>query len=310
MSSVRTVFVGAVEGSLVALEALIQAGRVPVLVVTLPPEAAHRHSDFADLARPAREAGAAVYLTTNINAPETVEAIRAAAPDLTMVIGWSQICREPFRAVARLGTLGYHPSPLPRFRGRAVIPWTILAEETTSGSSVFWLDENVDSGPIVAQRLFPVSNDETARSLYDKHKRELAVIVPEALDRIANGEVAGIPQDENLASYCAKRTEADGLIDWREPAEAILRLVRAVGDPYPGAFTFDSSTRIGIGEACVLAPRGRHIGLPGQVQGHTGRGFSVLCGDGTTIEITAWSGPPDGRRPKVHARLGPGRKTM
>ncbi len=64
--------------------------------------------------------------------------------------------------------------------------------------------------PIVAQRLFPVSNDETARSLYDKHKRELAVIVPEALDRIANGEVAGIPQDEDLASYCAKRTEADG----------------------------------------------------------------------------------------------------
>ncbi len=84
--------------------------------------------------------------------------------------------------------------------------------------------------------------------------------------------------------------------------------MRAVGDPYPGAFTFDSSTRIGIGEACVLAPRGRHIGLPGQVQGHTGRGFSVLCGDGTTIEITAWSGPPDGRRPKVHARLGPGRE--
>ncbi|MBB3937555.1 methionyl-tRNA formyltransferase [Aureimonas phyllosphaerae] len=308
MSSIRTVFVGAVEGSLVALEALIAAGRAPVLVVTLPPESAHRHSDYVDLARPARKTGAAVHFTTNINAPETVEAIRAAAPDLTMVIGWSQICREPFRSVARLGTLGYHPSPLPRFRGRAVIPWTILAEETTSGSSVFWLDEGVDSGPIIVQRLFPVAHDETARSLYDKHKQALAEIAVDALDRIARGEAAGTAQDERLASYCAKRTEADGLIDWREPSEAILRLVRAVGDPYPGAFTFDAGDRIVVGSACALAPHGRHIGLTGQVQGHTERGFSVLCGDGITIEVTTWRGSPDGRRPKVHARLGPCRR--
>lgn len=301
MTSMRIAFVGAVEGSLVALNALIDDGLAPILVVTLAPEAAHRHSDFADLAAPARRAGAAVHFTGNINAPETVEAIRAAAPDLTMVVGWSQICREPFRAAARLGTLGYHPAPLPRFRGRAVIPWTILAGEEATGSTVFWLDEGTDSGPIVAQRLFPVAPDETARSLYDKHTGALAELVPLAARRVADGDCVGTAQDHSLASYCAKRTEADGEIDWREPAEAVLRLVRAVGDPYPGAFTYDAGTKIRIEAARFLAPRGRFIGMAGQVQTHTAEGFSVLCGDGAAIEVTAWSGTAS--KPRIHVKL-------
>lgn len=206
------------------------------------------------------------------------------------------------RESLRREALGFHPAPLPRFRGRAVIPWTILSGETTSGSTLFWLDEGVDSGPILAQRHFSVAPDETARSLYEKHKRSMADLVPSTARRIASGDLAATRQDEAEASYCAKRTADDGFIDWREPAGAIERLVRAVGDPYPGAFAFDGERRIRIDAARLHAPKGRHIGLVGQVQSHTSDGFTVLCGDGATIEITAWDSE-DTRLPKVHAKM-------
>jgi len=297
----RVAFVGAVESSLIALRTLVASDATPVLVVTIPPEAAARHSDYQNLADPAAAAGAAVHFTRNINDPATLEALKAARPDVTVVVGWSQLCRDEFRAIAPLGALGYHPAPLPRFRGRAVIPWTIITGEAESGSTIFRLAEGVDSGTILAQERFPVAPDETARSLYDKHMQALRLILPLALARAAAGE-AGDPQDEEAATYCAKRTPADGLIDWHQPADAVLRLIRGVGDPYPGAFTFDGEEKITIDSARLSAGRGRFIGMPGQVQTCTNTGATVLCGDGAAIEIQAWRNG-GGWRPKTHARF-------
>jgi methionyl-tRNA formyltransferase len=299
----QAVFVGAVEGSRVALEALIEAGRTPELVVTLADDVAHRHSDFADLTSPARAAGCKVLHVTDINAPGTLDAIRAVKPDLCMVIGWSQICREPFREIARIGNIGFHPAPLPQLRGRAVIPWTILTNQLTTGSTLFWLDEGVDSGDILLQRTFDLAPEETARTLYQKHLAALKELLPEALALVESGTARRIAQDHSLATYCAKRTADDGLIDWREPAKDILRLVRAVGDPYPGAFTHHKGERLVIDAAAPFPRSDRYIGLAGQVQCHTDEGFLVLCGDGICIEVTQWRCTSEGR-PRVHVKLG------
>jgi methionyl-tRNA formyltransferase len=243
-----------------------------------------------------------VHHTTNINAEATLEALRAHGPDLCAVIGWSQICRAPFRAIARLGNLGFHPAPLPRLRGRAVIPWTILLGEATSGSTLFWLDEGVDSGDIVLQHLFDMAPDETARSLYDKHTANLRAMVPEAVRLIRLGERPAVPQDHTLASYCARRRPEDGLIDWSEPAEAVLRLVRAAGEPFPGAFSHHAGRPIVIDAAVPFLHSRRYVGLAGQVQALTERGFVVRCGDGDCIEVTAWR-LEGGGRPKLHDKL-------
>ena len=298
----RLAFVGAVEGSLVALTALIEQGHAPVVVVTLPPEASRRHSDFVDLRALANSAGSAVHLTRDVNDPEVAALLRTLQIDLTIVVGWSQICRADFRSAASLGAIGYHPAPLPRMRGRAVIPWTILENVAETGSTLFWLEDGADTGAIIAQRRYPVAADETARSLYEKHKAAMPALIGEAMARIAAGDRLGDPQDEAAASLCAKRTEADGLIDWHDDADAILRLIRAVGDPYPGAFTFCDGARLTLDSARFFAPKGRYIGSIGQVQTHLPDGFTVLCGDGATIAVTAWRGSSRDR-PKLHARL-------
>lgn len=298
----RIVFVGAVESSKIALEALITAGRVPALVITIPLEVAGRHSDFADIGDLARAAGSAVCYATDINGPAVLEAMASVEPDLTLVVGWSQVCRQPFRDIARDGTIGFHPAALPRLRGRAVIPWTILRGEEVTGSTLFWLDEGIDSGPILLQRLFAVASDETARSLYAKHTANLAEMVVEAVALVEAGNAPRMEQDHEKASYCAKRTVEDGLIDWNASAASVLRLVRAVGVPYPGAFSFYDGGKIRIDAAVQIETAGRFVGLVGQVQAHTERGFIVLCGDGECIEVLAWASPT-GKRPAVHSKL-------
>ncbi|MFN0192919.1 MAG: methionyl-tRNA formyltransferase [Aestuariivirga sp.] len=298
----KTVFAGAVEGSRIALDALIGAGLAPALVVTLPPSAAGRHSDFSDLTSVAEAAGIEVHHTQTINGAATIAALRALEPDLAMVIGWSQICKQEFRSVAKLGCIGFHPAPLPRLRGRAVIPWTILLGETESASTLFWLDEGTDSGPILLQRRFELSPEESARGLYDKHTANLAAMLPEAVGLVARGAPPRVGQDHSKATYCAKRTPEDGLIDWREPAAAILRFIRAVGEPYPGAFAFHNEDKIVIDKARLFSGSHQYIGLTGQVQNHTAEGFTVRCGDGNMIEVQSWR-TPRGGKPGVHSRL-------
>lgn len=297
-------FVGTVQSSAVALDALARAGTAPGLVITLPTEAANRHSDFVDIAPLARKAGSRVEYTLDINDRATIETLMAFDTDLVLVIGWSQICRDAFRTVARLGNIGFHPGPLPRLRGRAVIPWTILLGETTTAASLFWLDDGVDSGPILLQETIAVEDDETARTLYLKQIGSMARMLQTAIELVRAGNPPRTEQDHGKATYCAKRTAEDGRIDWKQPTEAVLRLIRAVGEPYPGAFTTCLSRRLIIDRATFFPDSHRFIGLPGQVQAHTPEGFAVRCGDGGCVHVTAWRMDDVALRPRLHSKLG------
>jgi len=297
-------FVGTVEGSAIALAALDQAGKAPDLVITLPREAAQRHSDYIDLTPLARKAGSEVFYARDINGPETIKALQSFRPDLVLVLGWSQICRETFLSISRLGNIGFHPGPLPRMRGRAVIPWTILRGETATAASLFWLDSGVDSGPILLQEAITVDSAETARTLYVKQTTAMARMLPKALELALSDDPPRIAQKHEHATYCARRSAEDGLINWLDPADAVLRLIRAVGDPYPGAFTTWNGRRLIIDIASYFPDSHRFIGLPGQVQSHTTDGFVVLCGDGGCVHVTAWRLENGSDKPRRHSKLG------
>jgi methionyl-tRNA formyltransferase len=299
----RSVLVGTVESTRAALHALGGAGAAPSLLVTLPPECSGRHSDYVDLAFEAGALGVEVLRTASVNAAATVDAIAATAPDCLFVIGWSGVCREPVLNIARCGAIGFHPAPLPHMRGRAVIPWTILQREEWSGSTLFWLARGIDDGPILLQRRFRVGSDETARSLYDKHMSMLRAMLPKAVELLHGADPPRSPQDESLATYCARRVPADGEIDWTASAADILLLIRAVGPPYPGAYTYCGPHRLVVQAAEPRADGGRYIGLAGQIQEIAPEGLIVRCGDGECLTLTRWS-LEDGPGPKRHQRLG------
>lgn len=300
----RAILIGAVESSRVAIEAIGAAGGWALpLVLSLPNELAQRHSDFVDLAPAAKAAGARFMPITNVNSPESLAAIRAADADYIFVIGWSQICGAEFRALLPDRIIGFHPAPLPRMRGRAVIPWTILAEEPITGATLFWIDGGVDSGAVLEQRFFHVAPQETATTLYARHMAVLREMMDAALVQLAAGEPQRREQDEEYATWAARRIAADGWVDWTQPAAAIERLVRAVTRPYPGAFTRFAGANLTIWTAQVVPGGAYQFAAPGQVVDCDATSFCVMCGDGELLHVTDCSSAV-GSIPKRHARLG------
>lgn len=297
----RALLIGAVESTAVAFRALSASPDWSVAaVLTLPLDLARRHSDFVDLGPLAEGAAVPVIRAADGNSADVVSAVAALRPDIAFVIGWSQICRPPLVSAAGGRMVGYHPAPLPRLRGRAALPWTILLKEPITAASLFWVDEGVDSGPILGQEFFHVAPDETATSLYARHMEALAALLPRVLAAIASGSASAVPQDERHATWAARRTDEDGRIDWRQPAEAVERLVRAVTHPYPGAFTGDEAHRIRIFAARPAADGARHAARAGQVVAIAEHGFQVMCGDGQLLDCTSFEGPA----PRMHQVLG------
>lgn len=300
----RAVLVGAVESTRVALKCLAASPAWDLAaVLTLPVTLGHRHSDFVDLSGDAAALATRLVTVSNINVQSSLELIEDLAPDYIFVIGWSQLCGARVQASAPGGLIGFHPAPLPRLRGRAIIPWTILLDEPISASTLFRIDDGVDSGPILAQRFFHVASDETAESLYAKHMTMLAEILPPMLIDLAHGRAPGVPQDERYSSYGTRRRPEDARIDWTAPVDDIWRMVRACGAPYPGAWTILNDSKVVIAAAHPVSLTRYRASMPGQIVERTDSSFTVRCGDDGGLQVTQWSCPADGALP-VHAILG------
>lgn len=106
------------------------------------------------------------------------------------------------REKTRLGALGYHPSLLPRHRGRDAVRWAIHMREPITGGSTYWLDDGADTGPIAAQHWCHIAPDDTPETLW---RRELAPLglrlIAETLDKLQTGQVPATPQNNHLATW-------------------------------------------------------------------------------------------------------------
>lgn len=274
----RFVFTGAVLESWHALDEFIKQDMAPALICTLKREFAYRHSDWADLRPLASEHGIPVLDFDNMNEPHIVEQVRQVAPDYIFVIGWSQLLKDDLLSIPKIGCVGFHPTALPKGRGRAAIPWTILNQQPETGVTMMYLDDGVDSGDIVAQVKFPVAPDEVAQTLYDKACDGLRQMIRQIVPYMKAGQrIPGTPQDHSQATYLAKRVPSDGWIDWEKPAEDIERLIRAVGKPYPGAFTVHKDKKLIIWEA-RLVKNYNQIGTIGQLLAIHDDEVVVQCG--------------------------------
>lgn len=288
----RALLIGAVEGTRVAMDTIATApGWELAGLMTLPPTLALRHSDYADLSAEAVRLGAEVVHTSGGNDAGAIDAVAAIRPDIAFVVGWSSICGAALIGAAGGRMVAYHPAALPRLRGRAAIPWTILLDEKITASTFFWAADDVDAGPILAQHFFLVAPDETAATLYAKHMRALRTALGELLPRLRDGDIAGATQDDRLATWGARRRPEDGAIDWAQPAHAIDRLIRAVGRPYPGAFTVHGQQRITVWASDGAQDGQRFHALPGQVTMRDANSFTVCCGDGAALRITDFDAP-------------------
>lgn len=227
--------IGSVSSSYTALDALIRGGVEITGVLGLDESRAELVSDYRSLRPLADQAGLAFQSFVKIEEPGVTEFLERHPCDLLWVIGLSQLVPDDMISLARHGGVGFHPTRLPRGRGRAPVAWTILLGEPAA-VSLFYLAADPDAGDIIAQREVEINIHDYSDDLIQRTNEVLCSVVLDLAPRIRDGNMPRTPQDDSRATYYAKRTKADGLIDWNQSTESIYRLVRAAGRPYPGAF--------------------------------------------------------------------------
>jgi methionyl-tRNA formyltransferase len=197
----------------------------------------------------------------NMNDPENVDLLKQITPDLILVMGWSQILKSEIIKIPKKGVIGSHPTELPKYRGRAPIPWTIIKGLKESALTFFYIEEGVDDGDILDQRMFKISYNDDATTIYEKIIKIGKKMLLENLKLLDKGAPKRKKQDNSkFIEYWPKRTPEDGKIDWSKNGKEIYSLIRATTYPYPGAYTFFKNSKLKIWKASYLNEKSDGIG--------------------------------------------------
>ena len=257
---------------------LRQAGE-EVVAVAAP---AQSLSGRTDRLRAAADAAAIPAVdTSGLRDPGVQQRLREAAPDLGVMVYVSDLIPVEVLNLPKHGTIQYHPSLLPKHRGRSSINWAIIQGDKRTGVSIFWPDAGWDTGPVLLQREVEIGPDDTTGSLYYDKLYPMGIdMILESVKLVAEGKAPRAPQDESQATY--EKPAADPLvrIDWREPAQAVYNLIRGC-DPSPGAWTRLDGNKVRIADARLLPVDAAGPGVVASVDEDGvligGRGGSIMA---------------------------------
>jgi methionyl-tRNA formyltransferase len=269
----RILLVGQAAFAEKVLEGLVRS-RNEVVGVVCPPD-----KDKLDPVKAAAIGyGIPVYQFASLKRPEARAAFEHAHADLALLAYVTQIVPEALIHLPRHGTLCFHPSLLPKYRGGSAIPWQLIKGETRTGVTVFWTDAGIDTGPILLQREASVGPDDTAGSLYYQTLFPLGVTAClDAVELVRDGNPPRMPQDDRLATYDPLLTDAHAAIDWSRPAHEVHDLIRGC-DPSPGAHTTWRGASLRM-----FDPRRTTDGTGGAAPGtvlDVGEAIAIATGDG------------------------------
>ncbi|MDU7391630.1 bifunctional UDP-4-amino-4-deoxy-L-arabinose formyltransferase/UDP-glucuronic acid oxidase ArnA [Atlantibacter hermannii] len=266
------------------IEALLKAGFDICAIFTHPDRASENHF-FGSVARLAAEQGIPVFAPDDVNHALWVERIQKMAPDMIFSFYYRALLSEKILATARLGAYNLHGSLLPTYRGRAPLNWVLVNGESETGVTLHRMVARADAGDILAQERIAIADDDDAMSLHQKLVAGAKTLLASCLPTMKQGLIDGVKQDESRASVMPGRTPEDGRIEWSLPAKSIANLVRAVTDPWPGAFGYVGTTKFIVWKA--KAHDIVHTAKPGTALSINP--LIIACGEGALEVLTGQS---------------------
>jgi len=185
----------------------------------------------------AQEKGLKLHQFKSLKAPEAAQAMQAAGADIGIMAFVLQFAPQAFVSIPKHGTIQYHPSLLPKYRGPSSINWPIVRGEKETGLSIFRPTDGLDEGAVILQKKTPIGDNDTLGSVYFDRLFPMGVqAMLAAADLVVAGKHQETVQDESQASYEGWFREAEARIHWHNHVDAIHDLIRGA-DPAPGAWT-------------------------------------------------------------------------
>lgn len=282
----KIIFCGTPEFAAPSLQALLDSRHTVIAVYTQPDRAAGRGQHLT--ASPVKKLALAhqlpVYQPESLREPAQRQILQNLAADLMVVVAYGLLLPKSVLSIPRYGAINVHPSLLPRWRGATPIQSAILAGDAQTGVSIIQLTPRMDAGPVLYQTHYALNAQETSGELHDLLAQQGAQALLSTLDLLTSDGWQNIkPQDERLATYTQKITKKDGQIDWRQPAAALARAVRAY-HPWPVAFTHFRGAPLRIWQAQALPGAAKFP--PGVLAQVEPTGLDIATGDGILRLLT------------------------
>ncbi|MCE0798824.1 bifunctional UDP-4-amino-4-deoxy-L-arabinose formyltransferase/UDP-glucuronic acid oxidase ArnA [Buttiauxella sp. S04-F03] len=233
------------------VNALVAAGYDITAIYTHPDSPSENHF-FGSVARTAAEHGIPVYAPDDVNHPLWVDRIKSAQPDVIFSFYYRNLLCDEILNSATVGAFNLHGSLLPHYRGRAPLNWVLVKGETETGVTLHRMVSRADAGAIVAQHRVAIAPEETALTLHHKLTKAASHLLEGILPAIKTGYFPQVEQDHSKATTFGRRTPQDGCINWQSPAHEIDNLIRAVTDPWPGAFSYVGGAKFVVWKGRVL----------------------------------------------------------
>ena len=278
----RLIFAGTPNFAAAALKHLIAAGHDIVLVLTQPDRPAGRGMKLSPSAVKviALAHGLPILQPASLKDAAAQRQLNAVAAEVMIVAAYGLILPEAVLDIPQQGCLNIHASLLPRWRGAAPIQRAILAGDKETGITIMQMDAGLDTGAILAKHVLPIDACDTAQTLHDKLAALGGRAIVDALNALQQDSLVPETQDAAQATYAAKLSKEEGMIDWTKPAWEIARAVRAY-NPFPGAQTQwqGESLKLWIAHAFDA------VGEPGVVLAANKMGIVLACGQGA-LRIT------------------------
>ena len=228
----------------------------------------------------AEAAGIPVFETAQLKEFSVEEQLRQTTPELGVMAFVQELIPPATLDLPMHGTIQYHPSLLPKHRGRSSINWAIIQGEARTGVSIFWPDQGMDTGPVLLQRDVEIGPNDTVGSLYTDKLYPLGIdALAESVNLVRQGSAPRIIQDEAEATYERPCEDKASRIDWRKPLAEVYNLVRGC-DPSPGAWTRWNDVKLRLLD---VSPLPEHESAPGLVSVLDDEGMVVGAANGALL---------------------------
>ena len=281
----KIIYAGTPEFAVPALEALIDSEHRVVAVYTQPdrPAGRGRALQQSPVKTCALEHNIPVYQPQSFKQGDDVQQLIDLQADLMVVAAYGLILPKVVLDAPEHGCLNIHASLLPRWRGAAPIQRAILAGDDETGITIMQMAEGLDTGDMLLKQSIKIDPDWSAGDLHDRLMDAGAGLLIRVLELLGKGELVPEVQDESLATYAAKLTKAEAVIDWNKPAKSIQREIRAFS-PWPVSFTALDGKTVRVWRADLTDMRDSSA-TEGQILSHDKDGIYVKCGTGV-LKIT------------------------